>query len=106
MDSFERERIVQDARSRRVRELARIARRALRMLVCMLVHEPAVPSPSRFSAPSPAERVNGLANFQERLKNSRPPRIAVIRSISRSKCSGTSTKFKRSLFTMSSGLSE
>ena len=106
MDSFERERIVQDARSRRVGELGRIARRALRMLACMLVHEPVMPSPSRFSAPSPAERFIGLASFQERLKNSRPPRIAVIRSISRSKCSGTSTKFKRSLFTMSSGLSE
>ena len=106
MDSFERERIIQDARARRVRQLARIARRAVRMLARMLVHEPVMPAHGPFATPSPAERFIGLANFQERLKNSRPPRIAVIRSIRRSKCSGTSTKFKRSLFTMSSGLSE
>lgn len=53
-----------------------------------------------------ARRFMGLASFQDRLKNSRPPRIAFMRSTSRSKCSGTSTKFRRSLFTMSSGLSE
>lgn len=57
-------------------------------------------------ADAEARRFMGHASFQERLKNSRPPRIAFMRSTSRSKCSGTSTKFRRSLFTMSSGLSE
>jgi len=85
-------------------QLRRIARRALQFLGRLLMHQPVEP---RAATPeSPAERFIGLANFQDRLKNSRPPRIAVIRSISRSKCSGTSTKFRRSLFTMSSGLSE
>jgi len=76
--------------------------RFLEMLRRLLVHEPVTPRP----VDPGVERFKGLASFQDRLKNSRPPRIAVIRSIKRSKCSGTSTKFRRSLFTMSSGLSE
>ena len=90
-----------DARGRRARELGSLVERILQALGRLLMHEPATPAP-----PDPSERFMGLANFQDRLKNSRPPRIAVIRSISRSKCSGTSTKFRRSLFTISSGLSE
>ena len=92
-----------------------ILRRAIGLLGRLLLIEPVAPSEGlsrrRLDAhpdapPSPAERFIGLASFQDRLKNSRPPRIAFIRSISRSKCSGTSTKFRRSLFTTSSGLSE
>jgi hypothetical protein len=102
MDRRHLDRIGQDARGRRVRELGRFFERVLQALGRLLMHQPAAPP-----QPDPSvERFMGLANFQERLKNSRPPRIAVIRSISRSKCSGTSTKFRRSLFTISSGLSE
>jgi hypothetical protein len=78
--------------------------RALEFLGRLLPHEPVDADPRPVE--SPADRFIGLANFQDRLKNSRPPRIAVIRSINRSKCSGTSTKFRRSLLTISSGLSE
>ena len=93
------------ARARRARELPALLRRAVAMLARLLVREPTPPRRSGDEMYA-AERFVGLSNFQERLKNSRPPRIAVIRSINRSKCSGTSTKFRRSLFTISSGLSE
>jgi hypothetical protein len=108
MNRFELDLIEQDARRRRLRELGSVVRHLLRSLGQLLMHAPAAPRRALDprSDVSPAERFVGLANFQDRLKNSRPPRIAVIRSISRSKCSGTSTKFRRSLFTISSGLSE
>ena len=107
MNRDQMDRITQDARGRRLRELGSIVRRLLLSLGDLLMR-PAAPRKhiDTHSDVSPAERFVGLANFQDRLKNSRPPRIAVIRSISRSKCSGTSTKFRRSLFTISSGLSE
>ncbi len=101
MDRIELERIERDARARRARQLRLAVTAALEALRRCFAAEPA-PAP----LPEHAERFMGLANFQERLKNSRPPRIEVMRSIKRSKCSGTSTKFRRSLFTMSSGLSE
>lgn len=103
MDRNEFDPIERDARIRRAREMRCLAVSVLRALARLL-------APSREAhadvSPSPAERFMGLASFQDRLKNSRPPRIAFIRSISRSKCSGTSTKLRRSLLTMSSGLSE
>lgn len=107
MNRIDFERIERDARSRRARQLRGLVALAVQALVRYLV-----PQPTRRghveSHPdvSPAERFVGLARFQDRLKNSRPPRIAVMRSISRSRCSGTSTKFRRSLLTISSGLSE
>jgi len=107
MNRDQMDRVMQDARGRRLRELGNIVRHLLQSLGALLAN-PAAPRKhiGSHSDVSSAERFVGLANFQDRLKNSRPPRIAVIRSISRSKCSGTSTKLRRSLFTMSSGLSE
>jgi hypothetical protein len=102
MDRNEIEAIERRARMLRAKQMGRLATLAFEALARLLVHEPAKPA----HAEHPAERFMGLASFQDRLKNSRPPRIAVIRSTNRSKCSGTSTKFRRSLFTMSSGLSE
>lgn len=93
--------IERDARRRRARQLRLALADAFEALWRYLAPEPAMPRAS-----DAAERFMGLARFQDRLKNSRPPRIAVMRSIKRSRCSGTSTKFRRSLFTMSSGLSE
>jgi hypothetical protein len=115
MNFVEYERIERRAKQLRTRELARIASLAMDQLVRVLVREPieAVialfprrPAKKTRDDDPAAERFTGLANFQDRLKNSRPPRIAAIRSTNRSKCSGTSTKLRRSLFTMSSGLSE
>jgi hypothetical protein len=113
MDRLEFERIERVARMRRARDLGIVLRRALQWLGRFLMHAPAAsPGEGRQIdshpdlSPCAAERFMGLSSFQARLKNSRPPRIAVIRSISRSKCSGTSTKLRRSLLTMSSGLSE
>ena len=101
MNRIELELIQREARVRQARQLRLAVTAALDALRRWFAADPA-PAP----VPDHAERFMGLANFQERLKNSRPPRIEVIRSIKRSKCSGTSTKFRRSLFTMSSGLSE
>ena len=101
MDRIEFERIERDARLRRAGYLRFAIGAAIEALLRYLAPEPAAPR-----ANEAAERFMGLARFQDRLKNSHPPRIAVMRSIKRSRCSGTSTKFRRSLFTMSSGLSE
>lgn len=101
MNRIEFERIEHDARGRRAGYLRLLVTSAVEALLRYLAPEP--PAPRGGDA---AERFMGLASFQDRLKNSRPPRIAVMRSIKRSRCSGTSTKFRRSLFTMSNGLSE
>lgn len=112
MDRFDFQCIERDARACRARELRDLAKSTLQMLGRLLERKADAPARGIRRTIDPyldlsvAERFIGLANFQDRLKNSRPPRIAVIRSISRSKCSGTSTKFRRSLLTMSSGLSE
>ena len=106
MDRIEFERIEHDARRRRAGQLRLLATAAVEALLRYLAPAPRRGRIETHSDVSPAERFMGLARFQDRLKNSRPPRIAVIRSIKRSRCSGTSTKFRRSLFTMSNGLSE
>jgi hypothetical protein len=104
MDRNDHDQIEREARQLRVRELRWLLGEALEGIARVLMLRPSAPQP-----PDPVtERFMGLglASFQERLKNSRPPRIAFIRATNRSKCSGTSTKFRRSLFTMRSGLSE
>ena len=103
MNGFDFETIERDARARRARELRSLVIAAFEALARHWRHEPAS---AAHAESTHAERFMGLASFQDRLKNSRPPRIAVMRSIKRSKCSGTSTKFRRSLLTISSGLSE
>jgi hypothetical protein len=103
MNLDEYQAIERAARMRRAAEIRSLIAFASKALGRLLAREPHKAQP-----PDPAvgRRFIGLASFQDRLKNSRPPRIAVIRSTSRSKCSGTSTKLRRSLFTMSKGLSE
>jgi hypothetical protein len=103
MDRIDLDEVVREACRGRARELRRLAGLAFEALRRLLDHEPATPQPAFDPL---IDRIRGLASFQARLKNSRPPRIAFIRSSNRSKCPGTSTKFRRSLFTMSSGLSE
>lgn len=102
MNLTEFEAIERAAKLRRVNEMRRLFEAAIDAVIALFADEPRRVHPLDHAA----ERFMGLANFQDRLKNSRPPRIAFIRSTNRSKCSGTSTKFRRSLFTMSSGLSE
>lgn len=92
---------------RRARELRARQKERLFKLACDAIRRMFAPDRPAASRHDPVvERFIGLASFQDRLKNSRPPRIAFIRSTNRSKCSGTSTKLRRSLLTMSSGLSE
>ena len=95
--------VVREASRERTRFIRELAENVFDALCRAFAREAEVPRPAYDPM---VDRLSGLATFQARLKNSRPPRIAFIRASNRSKCSGTSTKFRRSLFTMSSGLSE
>jgi hypothetical protein len=85
MNRDEFERIERDARTRRAVQLRRLAGLAMQAVARWLGRDGSgAGKPGAASRPdlAHAERFMGLASFQDRLKNSRPPRIAVIRSIS------------------------